>query len=97
MPAYVIVEVTIHDHKEYEEYKKLTPASITAYGGKFVIRGAKTESLEGDWNPERIVVLEFPTIERAREWYNSKEYAPAKKIRHKNAASKMILVEGYNG
>ena len=97
MPAYVIVEVTIHNHKEYEEYKKLTPGSIMAYGGKFVIRGAKTESLEGDWNPERIVVLEFPTIERAREWYNSKEYAPAKKIRHENATSKMILVEGYNG
>jgi len=97
MPAYVIVEVTIHNHKEYEEYKKLTPGSITAYGGKFVIRGAKTESLEGDWNPERIVVLEFPTIERAREWYNSEEYAPAKKIRHENAISKMILVEGYHG
>jgi len=97
MPAYVIVEVTIHNHKEYEEYKKLTPGSIMAYGGKFVIRGAKTESLEGDWNPERIVVLEFPTIERAREWYNSKEYAPAKTIRHENATSKMILVGGYNG
>jgi len=97
MSAYVIVEVTIHDHTEYEEYKKLTPASITAYGGRFVIRGAKTESLEGNWNPERFVVLEFPTIARAKEWYNSKEYAPAKKIRHKNATSKMILVEGYNG
>jgi uncharacterized protein (DUF1330 family) len=97
MSAYVIVEVAIHDHKEYEEYKKLTPVSIAAYGGRFVIRGAKTESLEGNWNPERIVVLEFPSIERAKEWYNSSEYAPAKKIRHENATSKMILVEGYTG
>jgi uncharacterized protein (DUF1330 family) len=96
MSAYVIVEVSIHNHKEYEEYKKLTPASITAYGGRFVIRGAKTESLEGDWNPERIVVLEFPTIERAKEWFYSTEYAPAKKIRHQTATSKMIVVEGYN-
>ena len=96
MNAYVIVEVTIHNQEQYEEYKKLTPASITAYGGKFVVRGAKTESLEGDWNPERIVVLEFPSIERAKEWYHSQEYAPAKKIRHTNATSKMILVEGYN-
>jgi uncharacterized protein (DUF1330 family) len=55
MSAYVVVEVTIHDHKEYEEYKKLTPASISAYGGRFVVRGAKTESLEGEWNPERLM------------------------------------------
>jgi uncharacterized protein (DUF1330 family) len=55
MSAYVVVEVTIHDHKEYEEYKKLTPASILAYGGRFVVRGAKTESLEGEWNPERLM------------------------------------------
>ena len=97
MSAYVIVEVTIHDQKEYEEYKKLTPASITAYGGKFVVRGAKTESLEGDWNPERIVVLEFPNVQRAKEWWNSPEYAPAKKIRHTHATSKMIVVEGHPG
>ena len=94
MPAYVITEVTIHDQKAYEEYKKLTPASIAAYDGRFVVRGAKTESLEGDWNPERIVVLEFPSVARAKEWWNSKEYAPAKKIRHENATTKMIVVEG---
>ena len=97
MAAYVIVEVTIHDQKQYEEYKKLTPASITAYGGRFVIRGGKTESLEGDWNPERIVVLEFPTVERAKEWYYSNEYDAAKKIRHATATSRMILVEGFKG
>ena len=95
MSAYVITEVTIHNQEEYEEYKKLTPGSIAAYGGRFVVRGAKTESLEGDWNPERIVVLEFPTIERAKEWYHSKEYTAAKKIRHENATSRMLLVEGY--
>ena len=97
MPAYVIVEVTIHDQKEYEEYKKLTPASIAAYGGKFVVRGAKTESLEGNWNPERIVVLEFPTVARAKEWWSSEQYSIAKKIRHRTATSKMIVVEGYEG
>jgi uncharacterized protein (DUF1330 family) len=69
MSAFVIVEVTIRDHKEYEEYKKLTPASIEAYGGRFIIRGAKTETLEGEWNPERIVVLEFATVARAKEWW----------------------------
>ena len=95
MSAYVIVEVTIHNQEEYEEYKKLTPVSIAAYDGRFVVRGAKTESLEGDWNPERIVVLEFPTIDRAKEWYHSKEYTAAKKIRHQNATSKMLLVQGF--
>lgn len=96
MSAFVIVEVTIHNHENYEEYKKLTPASIAAYDGRFVIRGAKTESLEGDWNPDRIVVLEFPTIERAKEWYNSQQYEAAKKIRHANATSKMLLVQGFD-
>lgn len=68
MPAYVIVEVTIHDPERYEDYKKLTPAAIVAYEGKFIVRGGLTESLEGDWNPERIVVLQFPSVARAKEW-----------------------------
>lgn len=95
MPAYIIVDVTISDPVGYEEYKKLTPASITAYDGKFIVRGGQTETLEGDWEPQRIVVLEFPTVERAKEWWSSSEYAPAKSIRQKSASTRMILVEGY--
>jgi uncharacterized protein (DUF1330 family) len=94
MPAYVIVEVTIHDIKEYEEYKKLTPEAIAAFNGKFIVRGGKTKTLEGDWNPERLVVLEFPTVERADEWWNSELYAKAKTIRQRAAKTKMIIVEG---
>ena len=94
MPAYVIVEVEIHNPVEYEEYKKLTPAAITAYGGRFIVRGGKTETLEGDWKPERIVVLEFPDTEKAREWWNSIEYAGAKVIRQRVADTQMILVDG---
>lgn len=94
MPAYVIVEVSINDPKEYEEYKKLTPAAIAAYDGKFIIRGGQTESLEGDWQPERIVVLEFPSVERAKEWWNSEIYSKAKIIRQRSAKTKMIVVEG---
>jgi uncharacterized protein (DUF1330 family) len=97
MSAYVIVEVTIHDHNEYEEYKKLTPTSIAAFGGRFVIRGAKTESLEGDWKPERIVVLEFSSVDRAKEWWSSEHYSVAKKIRQRTAFTKMIVVAGYDG
>ena len=94
MPAYVIVEVSISDPVEYEEYKKLTPATIAAYGGRFVVRGSKTESLEGNWNPERLVVLEFPSVERAKEWWKSEEYSKAKEIRHRAASTKMIVVNG---
>ena len=94
MAAYVIVEISIHDHKEYEEYKKLTPAAVAAYDGRFVVRGGQTETLEGTWQPERIVVLEFPTVERAKEWWNSEIYAEAKKIRQRAAETKMILIQG---
>lgn len=95
MPAYIIVEVSIHDPKGYEEYKKLTPASIAAFGGKFIVRGGKTEALEGDWTPERIVVVEFPNAEAAKKWWDSTEYAPAKNIWHSTAKTKMVLAEGF--
>jgi uncharacterized protein (DUF1330 family) len=94
MAAYVIVEVTITDPVEYEDYKKLTPAAIAAYDGRFVVRGAQAISLEGDWHPERIVVLEFPSVERAREWWSSDIYTTAKTIRQRAATTKMIVVEG---
>ncbi len=94
MPAFIIVDVTILNTVEYEGYKKLTPPSLVKYGGKFIVRGGSTECLEGDWNPERIVVLEFEDAKRAKDWWSSAEYAPAKKIRQLNAKTKMILVEG---
>lgn len=94
MPAYVIVEVSVEDSKDYEEYKKLTPATITAYDGRFVIRGGQTETLEGNWQPERIVVLEFPTVQRAKEWWSSDLYSKAKTIRQRSAKTKMIVVGG---
>ncbi|NTS40512.1 DUF1330 domain-containing protein [Flavisolibacter sp. BT320] len=94
MPAYIIVDVSIHNPEEYEAYKKLTPASLLPYEGKFIVRGGETISLEGDWNPERIVVLQFPTKEKAQAWWSSPEYTPAKDIRQRNAHTKMILVEG---
>jgi uncharacterized protein (DUF1330 family) len=97
MPAYIVVDVTIHNAENYEDYKKLTPASIAAYGGKFIVRGSKTETLEGDWQPGRMVVIEFPTVERAKQWWASDEYAPAKALRQANAETKMILLEGFEG
>ena len=96
MRAYVIVEISIHDPGLYEEYKKLTPASIAEYGGKFIVRGGRTITMEGDWKPQRIVVAEFDSLERAQEWWQSEGYEKAKKIRHASANSRMIIVEGVD-
>jgi len=94
MTAFVIVEIEVRDPEDYENYKSLVPASVEAYGGRFLARGGTIESLEGDWAPERIVVLEFPSLERARQWWASPEYSDAKAIRMRAARSRMIATEG---
>jgi uncharacterized protein (DUF1330 family) len=92
--AYVVVQIRVRDAARYEEYKGLAPASIAKYGGRYVIRGGKSEVLEGSWHPSRFVMLEFPSVERARAWWNSEEYAPAKALRQAVADTEMLLVEG---
>ena len=95
MPAYVVVQIEVHDAERYEEYKALAPASIAAYGGKYIVRGGKTTVLEGTWDPKRLVILEFPTTEWAQAWWNSEEYAPGKALRQATASTEMIMVEGF--
>jgi uncharacterized protein (DUF1330 family) len=92
--AYIIVDVEVHNPAEYENYKKLTPGSLVNYQGKFIVRGGETTTLEGDWKPSRIVVLEFPTIELAKAWWASEEYAEAKALRQRTAKSRMIAIQG---
>ena len=94
MSAYVIVEIDVHDPVGYEDYKKLASATIEARGGKYLVRGGKTEVLEGDWQPKRIVVLEFPSTDAAKEWLSCEEYREPRKLRHATAKTNMILVEG---
>ncbi len=94
MAAYVIVEIDVADPVRYEDYKKLAPPSIAQYGGKYLARGGTTEALEGDWSPKRLVILEFPTVEQAKKWHDSPEYAPAKKLRNQTAKSKMVVIPG---
>ena len=94
MPAYIVVEIEIIDPVGYEEYKIQAGATVHKYGGKYIARGGKTEVLEGDWNPKRIVVLQFESMERAKEWLNCEEYREPRKMRHKTAKTNMILVEG---
>jgi uncharacterized protein (DUF1330 family) len=95
--AYVVVELKVNDPMQYDEYKMMAPASIAKYGGKYLVRGGKTEILEGKWAPARFVILEFDSVERARQWWSSEEYAPAKRMRQQSASTEMILVEGLKG
>jgi uncharacterized protein (DUF1330 family) len=94
MSAYVIVEIDIHDPAGYEEYKKFAGATVEKYGGKYIVRGGRAEVLEGDWNPKRIVVLQFDSPQHAKDWLNSEEYHEPRKMRHRTAKTNMILVEG---
>ena len=94
MAAYLIAEVEITDPKAYEEYRKIVPGTIAQYGGRYLVRGGSVETKEGGWTPSRVVVLEFASMDQARKWYASPEYAPALAIRTRAGKSKVILVEG---
>lgn len=94
MPAYVINDMEITDPALFEEYKKLSPATVAQYGGRFLARGGRTDTIEGDWAPKRLVILEFPSMAQAQAWVDSPEYAPAKRLRQLSSKSNMIVVEG---
>jgi uncharacterized protein (DUF1330 family) len=86
----------VTDTEAYERYKDMAPPSIALYGGRYLVRGATVECLEGAWDPPRFVLLEFPDAERALAWWASPEYAPAKALRQSSAGTEMILVEGVS-
>ena len=94
MKGYVIGDVEVHDPEAYEEYRRQVPATLEAYGGRFLVRGGKHETLEGDWRPKRLVVLEFDSPEQARAWWESEEYREPKALRQRLSTGSLILVEG---
>ena len=94
MPAYVIAHIDVRDPVRYEDYKKMSPISIQKFGGRFIARGAKAEVLEGTWEPKRLVLLEFPSAEAARQWWASEEYAPAKALHQSTSIGDLVIVEG---
>jgi uncharacterized protein (DUF1330 family) len=96
MAAYIIVQVEVEDPVRYEDYKRQAAAAIAACGGRFVVRGGKVETLEGTWNPGRLVVLEFPSVELAKAFWSSEAYRPAKELRQATARTEMIVVEGFS-
>ncbi len=95
MAAYVIVDVEVTNQEAYEEYRRQVPATLEKYGGRFAVRGGRYETLEGSWQPQRIVVLEFPDFERAKQWHASPEYQAIIPLRTKNARTNFLtVVEG---
>jgi uncharacterized protein (DUF1330 family) len=94
MSAYVIAHIDVKDPVRYEDYKRMVPPSIAAFGGRFLARGGATETLEGEWRPKRLVIVEFPSAERARAWWHSSEYADAKALRQATSEGSLILIEG---
>jgi uncharacterized protein (DUF1330 family) len=94
MAAYVIAEIDITDPAADEEYRKQVPGVIAKFGGKYVVRGGKVESLEGGWSPKRLAVVEFPSMDQALKFYRSADYAPLIKLRQKASRGKLIIVEG---
>lgn len=92
--AYIIANVDVKNPQQYEEYKRLSTIAMKAYGADVCIRGGKVEVLEGDWSPDRLVLLKFPSLEQARKFYDSTEYGAARKAREGIAVMRMVLVEG---
>jgi len=94
MVAYVINDMEVTDPQLLEDYKKLSPATVAQYGGRFLARGGHLEVVEGSWAPKRLVILEFPSVAQAKAWVNSPEYAPARRVRQQASRSNIVVVEG---
>ena len=94
MAAYIINDMEVTDPQLLEEYKKLSPPVVAQYGGRFLARGGRCESIEGGWSPKRLVILEFPSVAQAKTWIDSPEYAAPRKLRQKASRSNIVIVEG---
>lgn len=94
MAAYFIVDVKVSDPQNYDVYRQLVGPTLERYGGKFIARGGATETIEGDWQPERLVILEFEDTEQFKRWYNSPEYVEAREIRFKASTARAVLTQG---
>ena len=94
MVGYIVADIEITDSNEYQKYTQQTAATLEPYGGKFLARGGQPETLEGDWKTKRIVIIEFPSVEQAKTWYDSPEYSAIIGIRQRSAVSNILIVRG---
>jgi uncharacterized protein (DUF1330 family) len=96
LPGYAVAEVDVTDPATFQKYADKAPGTIAQYGGHYVIRGGKFDSIEGD-APKRFVVIQFDSVEKAKAWEDSPEYGAIKPIRHSSAKSRVFIIEGYGG
>ena len=94
MSAYIVADVEVTDAAAYEEYRKHVPDIITAYGGRYLVRGGACEILEGSWQPKRSVILEFATMAALKRFWESPEYRPFRVLRERAAKSHLVAIEG---
>jgi uncharacterized protein (DUF1330 family) len=94
MVAYVFANIRVNDPVTYEHYKQMVPETIESFGGRYLARGGRVEVLEGDIEPGRTIILEFPTFEDAQRWYSSPQYCAAKDVRHGCAQGELVIVDG---
>jgi uncharacterized protein (DUF1330 family) len=95
--GYIVVQVDVKDPERYQDYRRMVLPTIQKYGGKFLIRGGQVETLEGDWKPSRFVVIEFESVQKAKDWWDSPEYRPARDLRQQISRAQLIVVEGDEG
>ena len=96
MAAYVIVDIEVTDPARFDEYRQRVPATLAAYGGRFLVRGGAHEVVEGTWRPRRLVVLEFSSLAQARRWYDSEEYREPLAMRLRAGRANLVMVEGVS-
>ena len=94
MAAYLIADVEVVDRDLFEQYRQQVPATITAFGGRYVARGGAIEVLEGSWSPKRCVIVEFPSLEQLKAWWSSPEYTPLRALRQRAARSNIVVTQG---
>jgi uncharacterized protein (DUF1330 family) len=94
MPAYAILDLKIFDNEKLQEYLKVAPEIIKKFGGKIIVRGGEFKTVEGNWNPEKIVMIEFPNYITANDWWNSDEYKKATELREKGANTNVLIIDG---
>ena len=94
MSAYIIANVTVTNPAQYEDYKRLSSHAMQVHGAEVCVRGGNSEILEGDWRPDRLIVLKFPSVEQAKAFNESAEYGAARRSRQGAAVMRMVLIEG---
>ena len=95
MGALLIVDISVHDTERYKEYVELVPDLIEKHHGKYLVRGGNVEVIEGNWQPERLIVLEFPSVASAQAFLEDPDYQPVADIRHAAASTNLVMAEGY--